>query len=434
MNNFKRKSISTILIISVAALLTIAIGSKVKAAVAWQHLWNYPTFRIDTSLAGTMAQDAIDAGGNYSGTTDLTMSTALGSLYEAIWRNDQGWSRSVATDPTGAILWGSAPTTWAGPISISGMPGSGIMQSAANYRVGNTLVQSMWRGNQGWYRYVPIAFDVVQWVSAPGWSGPVSISTMPGTSDMQAGGDYVVGNNLIQALWRNNQGWWRSVPVVNGSIQWPQATAWGGPININTLPGSGDMQAQDNYSIGDTYWQITWRNNVQWTRHVPIVNGTVRFDLASGWSVTTPQEYLPGSGSVQTQGSYFLPSPSTQAVPGLAAIRPEEYDWGVTGYIGYTYPLNSRGNCYVYIFPQVATGNCNTTTQKATMARILLNTHYGPYPNRDWLMRHEMGHVFGLWHPPCTSPYTVMYETGCYGGVYPETLQPDEINWINATY
>lgn len=227
-------------------------------------------------------------------------------LFESAWRGNWGWSRTVAIDASGAIQWASAGA-WTGPISIGGLPGSGDMQSEVNYRVGDNLVQGVWRSNQGWTRNIPIVNGVIQWASAPAWSGPISINGLPGSGDMQAHGDYAVGNTLIQAVWRSNQGWSRNAPIVNGVVQWGQAGSWSGPLSISTLSGSGDMQAQDNYVIGNTYWQIIWRNNTQWTRSAPIINGVVRFDLATLWSNTTSQENLPGSGNVQAQGNYVFP-------------------------------------------------------------------------------------------------------------------------------
>lgn len=113
-------------------------------------------------------------------------------------------------------------------------------------------------------------------------------------------------------------------------------------------------------------------------------------------------------------------------------IQGYENNFGATGYQGYAYPSNASGqNCYWYPTP-IATGNCNTTTNKATSAVLYFNTYYG-YSDREWLARHEMGHVFGLYHPPCGNPtVTVMHTPGC--GSLPTTLQADEINWINSAY
>ena len=192
---------------------------------------------------------------------------------------------------------------WSGPIGLSGMPGSGSVQTQVNYRSGNDLYQSIWQSNSGYFRTVPIVNDAVQWGSASGWTGPIGIGSMPGSGDMQAHGDYAVGNTLVQAIWRNNWGYSRNVPIVGGVVLWGEAGTWSSPLSISTLPGSGDMQATDNYVGGNTYWQSFWRSNVQYTRYAPIINGVVRFDQVSAWSVTTAQENLPGSGSVQAQGN-----------------------------------------------------------------------------------------------------------------------------------
>lgn len=113
-------------------------------------------------------------------------------------------------------------------------------------------------------------------------------------------------------------------------------------------------------------------------------------------------------------------------------IRGYEANFGSTAtYQGYTYPSNASGqNCYTYPTP-LATGNCNTTTKKAASAIIYYNTYYLA-SNRDWVARHEMGHVFGLYHSLCTDPSSVMYTTNC--PTLPVTLQADEKNWINSNY
>ena len=274
---------------------------------------------------------------DYSNNTDLTMTSSYGALYEDLWYADvwntsYGVSRTVAIDASANIQWGNAPA-WPGAAGIGSLPGNGVLQSKANYRVGNNLVQAIWRNNQGWTRNVPIVNDEVRWGNAPAvWTGPVGIDSMPGSGNMQAHGDYATSNTLIQAIWRRNdlginQGYARNVPIVNGMVQWGQAQAWIGPIGIESLPGGqygGDMQAQDNCVVGNTYWQTIWRNNIQSTRHAPVINGVVDFNQASAWTTTTAQEDLNLTNStVQAQGNFIL------GWTGVSWIDPNPIPFGV---------------------------------------------------------------------------------------------------------
>lgn len=331
------------------------------------------------------------------------------------------------------MQWGSAPA-WSGPLYASGLPGSGSLQTFVNYRIADRLVQGYWRNNEGWLREVPIVNDVVQWGGAPAFSGPIPFD-FPGSGALQAHGDYGVGNTLIQAVWRGNQGWTRNVPISNGIIQWGQRGPWGGPLSIGGLPGSGDMQAQDNFVINTTYWQVTWRSNVQYTRSAPIVNGAVQFGQASAWSATTANENLPGSGNIETQANYSLDWVSyANEAPPRGEIRVEESDLGeynIFQAYAQPYTVDATGEakaCYLYGIP-IPTGQC--TSRKATSARIYFNTHYVT-SNKSYLARHELGHIFGLYHQPCDEPASVMYEPSC-GPEY-TTLQADEIVWINNNY
>ena len=168
-------------------------------------------------------------------------------LTQGFWRGNQGWYRTVPI-VNGDLDWASA-SAWSGPISINTMPGSGSMQAQENIITGNTMTQGVWRGNQGWYRTVPIVNGVIDWNSASPWYGPISISTMPGSGSMQAQSSTISGSTLTQGIWRGNQGWYRTVPIVNGIIDWNSASPWYGPISISTMPGNGDMQAQTGYVL-----------------------------------------------------------------------------------------------------------------------------------------------------------------------------------------
>lgn len=76
------------------------------------------------------------------------------------------------------------------------------------------------------------------------------------------------------------------------------------------------------------------------------------------------------------------------------------------------------------------TGNCNTTNSKAYAATIYINYGQGAFsPNeRDWVVRHELGHIFGMGHESLCSS-TVM-DNSCNTS----NLKPFDINLINSWY
>ena len=87
----------------------------------------------------------------------------------------------------------------------------------------------------GFWRIVPVANGEPQWNSASTWSQPISISTIPGSGSIQTMSVFMYGNGskLQQSFWRGDQGFWRIVPVANGEPQWscgvvPTATPGGG--------------------------------------------------------------------------------------------------------------------------------------------------------------------------------------------------------------
>lgn len=382
-------------------------------------------------LAGSAGTASINAQNDYSNNTDLNYASSVFDLKEAVWRGNQGWSRDVQLTTNGTIMWWLYPG-WSGPASISSIPGSGDLQAQVNYRVGDVLVQGFWRGNQGWTRDVPIVRDVVQWGSAPPFAGPINIGGLPGSGDMQAHGDYAAGSTIIQAIWRSNQGFARNVPIVNGVAQWGQASAWNwnNPISINTLPGSGDMQAQDNFAIYNVYYQTIWRGGQQYRRTVPIVNNVVEFGQASTWTNGTADENLQGSGSVQAQGNYVIDWRS-DINPDFrrGEIRIRESNFGPTGWHG-------AANMY-FVSQSGATTGCydapsDCTARSVDSGYVRINTHYASRPSNEYLVRHELGHVFGLAHQLCSEANSVMYVPSC-GGL-PTVLQQDEKDWIDANY
>ncbi|MCL4872301.1 MAG: hypothetical protein KJ063_25350, partial [Anaerolineae bacterium] len=227
-------------------------------------------------------------------------------MEQAIWRNNQGWTRMVPV-VSGQPDWNNA-SAWSGPTGTGTLPGSGNVEVLAGYVVGNTLHQALWRGNQGWSRTVPIVNGAVNWGGASTWSGPVAASTLPGSGTVQSLGGYRLGNTLYQSMWRGNQGWAREVPIVNNQPVWGSATAWSGPVDISNLPGAGTMNSQADFIIGNTLWQSVWRGNQGWMRTVPIVSGVVNWGGASNWSGPTNINTLPGSGDMQAQDAYYLSS------------------------------------------------------------------------------------------------------------------------------
>ena len=123
-------------------------------------------------------------------------------------------------------------------------------------------------------------------------------------------------------------------------------------------------------------------------------------------------------------------------------IANREWDYGITGWIGFAYTFTDGGTtpCWNWEW----TDDCNTTDHKADYAYIIWNTYSGYAINEpDWQARHELGHVFALRHPAgsteCSTPEpSVMIAVtnpvdGDCDEQY-ETLQNQDITDINGQY
>ena len=201
---------------------------------------------------------------------------------------------------------------WSAPIPISTLPGSGSIQTQAEviYPNNTQLLQSFYRGDQGYWRIVPVVNGNPVWASAGAWSAPISVSTLPGSGTIQTRSDFIIGNgaNLIQALWRGDKGFWRIVPVVNGNPVWARAGAWSAPIPISTLPGSGSIQTQAEviYPNNTQLLQSFYRGDQGYWRIVPVVNGNPVWASAGAWSAPISVSTLPGSGTIQTRSDFII--------------------------------------------------------------------------------------------------------------------------------
>ncbi|HFE66376.1 MAG TPA: RHS repeat protein, partial [Chloroflexi bacterium] len=255
-------------------------GNPLKRYRYWDNRWNF------SGLSPFAWPGSLDAG-LLPGSGEIQAQSAYitgNTLHQSLWRGNQGWDRSVPI-ANGVVQWNNA-SNWSGPISLSALPGSGSMQSQSTYVLGDNLKQAIWRGNQGWYRSVPIVNGVVQWSSAGAWGGPVALSGLPGNGDIQSQTAYILGGTLRQSFWRGGQGWYRSVPVVNNVVQWSSAGAWGGPVSLNDIPGNGNMQSQAVYILGNELKQGFWRGNKGYTRSVPIENGAPQWFQVAPFSIT----------------------------------------------------------------------------------------------------------------------------------------------------
>jgi hypothetical protein len=210
------------------------------------------------------------------------------TLVQAIWRGENGYMRNVPLEG-GSPAWSKAQG-WSPAIPLAPLPGTGAFQTHVTVVLPNkTLLQGYWRGNEGYSRTIPLdSTGRPIWDKATSWSEPVSIGTLPGSGDMQAQTAFTEANNthLVQAFWRGDKGYSRTFAIyADGSVDW-KSGAWSEVTDISSLPGAGSMQAQDDTMLPNgTLLQAFWRGGQGYVRTVPPTSaGTPDWLSASEWS------------------------------------------------------------------------------------------------------------------------------------------------------
>jgi hypothetical protein len=163
---------------------------------------------------------------------------------QTMWRGNEAFWREVLFGADGGPVWPGPGDGWSGPLPIDQdkLPGHGPIQTTDTnenpHR--NEFTQAIWRGNEGWYRTVPFNTDgTPNWPTpGTGWSGPQNLDkVVPGCGDIQAHDSLLLGNRsgFIQGVWRGNQGWSRVVRFKpDGIPDWPpQGTGWQGPLSLD---------------------------------------------------------------------------------------------------------------------------------------------------------------------------------------------------------
>jgi hypothetical protein len=233
-------------------------------------------------------------------------------LRQVFWRGGVGYSRTVPfVSGTSTPDWARA-SGWSSQ-SAAGLPGWGTVQSWDTYAQQSGLLEAFWRGNQGYYRLVPWASNGhPNYAAAPAWRGPLSPSGLPGVGSIQAQDSCQVGSVMWQSFGRGDQGWYRTVPVDSGGNPiWNQARSWNGPLGLNGLPGQGSIQTLSGevYAGKRNLLQSLWRSNQGYWRTVPIdAAGNILWSQARPWSAPIPISGLPGSGNIEAQAGavYYI--------------------------------------------------------------------------------------------------------------------------------
>lgn len=200
------------------------------------------------------------------------------------WSTAGKWGWFYTTGNANSYWWGD-------------FPGSGTVEAFDETVIGNKMVVTIWISGTGYSCEAPIVNNIVKWDQKTNWQS-AGTTGLPGSGSLTGYTNFTLNNTLYQAIWRSNgYGYTREVPIVNGQVQWQSASNWSSGISINNLPGSGTMRGCSNYIVNNTLFQTFWRGSNGYDRSVPVVNGQIQWQSASSWQSYSVND-LPGSGTL----------------------------------------------------------------------------------------------------------------------------------------
>lgn len=254
--------------------------------------------------------------------------TAQQTLLQSFWIDNNGYWRTVQFKADGTPDWNNAGK-WSAPISATAsampLPGSGNMQSQAGlfFKDNSVYQQGIWRGNQGFYRTVPVKSDgSLDWNNASKWNDkPIDTTGLPGSGDMQDQAFIVYPNGTImQGIWRNNTGYYRTLGYKSdGTPDWDHASNWSAPLESTSsaVPGSGNVQSLGGLFFNQVYQQGMWRGGKGYYRTIPVLSdGSLDWKNPGSWSEVADTSVLPAKGTIQAQDEIVF-SPKTGCEAGL---------------------------------------------------------------------------------------------------------------------
>jgi hypothetical protein len=203
-----------------------------------------PNWGNASDWVGPVAPDGLIPGSGPVNTDDIFIYPSAKKLIQSFWRSGEGYSREVPLKTDGTPDWNAAEPWPANPISANVYPPfSGEMQVSDSLLIGrgDTILQSYWRNNSGYIRYVAVDFfGHPAWNFTSEWTGPVSSSGLPGTATKpitaQTSIVYPDGTTLLQSFWRSDEGFTRTVPLNSlGYPDWNRAGQWSAG-QISDLP------------------------------------------------------------------------------------------------------------------------------------------------------------------------------------------------------